>query len=48
MAEQEYAVIGGGPMGLAAAYYLGKQGKRVTVYETGDRVGGMTASLRLL
>ncbi len=41
---QKIAIIGGGPMGLGAAYYLGKQGHKVTVYEAGDRVGGMTAS----
>ena len=38
------AIIGGGPMGLGAAYYLGKQGVQVTVYEAGGCVGGMTAS----
>jgi protoporphyrinogen oxidase len=42
--QQRVAVIGAGPMGLGAAYYLGKQGYDVSVYEAGDRVGGMTAS----
>ena len=37
------AVIGAGPMGLAAAYELTKQGKQVDVYEFDDRIGGMSA-----
>ena len=37
------AVIGAGPMGLAAAYELAKQGKQVDIYEYDDRIGGMTA-----
>lgn len=41
---QRIAVLGGGPMGLAAAWQLLKQGHQVTVYEAGDRLGGMTAS----
>ncbi len=37
------AVIGAGPMGLAAAYELAKAGKQVTVFERDDRIGGMSA-----
>jgi len=37
------AVIGAGPMGLAAACHLAQQGVRVTVYERDDRIGGMSA-----
>lgn len=37
------AVIGAGPMGLAAAYELTKQGNQVDVYEHDDRIGGMSA-----
>ena len=35
------AVIGGGPSGLSCAYYLAVKGYPVTVFEKGDRVGGM-------
>ncbi|MBJ56043.1 MAG: FAD-dependent oxidoreductase [Gammaproteobacteria bacterium] len=38
------AVIGAGPMGLAAAYQLTRDGHQVVVYEADDRLGGMTAS----
>ena len=37
------AVIGAGPMGLAAAYELAKHGAKVTVFERDDRIGGMSA-----
>jgi protoporphyrinogen oxidase len=38
------AVVGGGPMGLAAAYHLLKQGHTVTLYEADSVLGGMSAS----
>src|SRR5438876_11347196 len=38
------AVLGAGPMGLAVAYQLVKDGYRPVIYEADDRVGGMTAS----
>src|SRR5262245_51169463 len=37
------AVIGAGPMGLAAAYELAKRGAHVSVFERDDRIGGMAA-----
>lgn len=39
----KYAVIGAGPMGLAVAYELTKQGQAVDLYEFDDRLGGMSA-----
>jgi len=38
------AVIGGGISGLSAAYFLLKQGHRITLFERADRVGGLAAS----
>jgi len=35
------AVIGGGPAGLAAAYFLGRAGMPVTVFEKKDALGGI-------
>jgi len=37
------AVIGGGPMGLACAYQLALDGHTVDLYESDDRLGGMSA-----
>ncbi len=38
---RKVAVIGGGPSGLSAAYYLRLMGHQVTVYEKRLRLGGM-------
>ena len=35
------AIIGGGPSGLSAAYYLRSQGHNVTIYEAMEEFGGM-------
>lgn len=35
------AVVGGGPAGLTAAYYLGLEGHQVTLYDAGPKLGGM-------
>lgn len=34
-------VIGGGPAGLTAAYFLALMGHKIEVYETHDKLGGM-------
>jgi NADPH-dependent 2,4-dienoyl-CoA reductase/sulfur reductase-like enzyme len=34
------AIVGGGPTGLAAAYYLAQHGHAVTIFEEQDRLGG--------
>jgi len=41
------AVIGAGPMGLATAYQLAKDGHQPVVFEADDRIGGMAASFDL-
>lgn len=40
---QRIAVLGAGPMGLAVAYQLAKDGHQPVVFEADDRVGGMAA-----
>lgn len=35
------AVIGGGPAGLSAAYFLRRSGHAVTIFEAHDKLGGM-------
>lgn len=42
--QERIAVLGAGPMGLAVAYQLAKDGHRPVVFEADDRVGGMTAT----
>lgn len=41
---QRIAVLGAGPMGLAVAYQLVKDGHQPVIFEADDRVGGMTAT----
>lgn len=43
MAKESIAVLGAGPMGLAVAYQLARDGHQPIVFEADDRVGGMTA-----
>jgi putative selenate reductase len=38
------AIIGGGPSGMSAAYYLAKTGFKVDVYEAKEKAGGMLAN----
>ena len=38
--REKVAVVGGGPAGLSAAYYLGRQGYAVTIFEADAMLGG--------
>ena len=38
---KKVAIVGGGPAGLSAAYYLSLMGHKATVYEKRDKLGGM-------
>lgn len=41
---EKIAVLGAGPMGLAVAYQLARDGHQPVLFEADDRVGGMTAT----
>ena len=45
--ERPIVVLGAGPAGLGAAYWLAKAGRKVVVIEKEPRVGGMGASQRV-
>ena len=38
---RKVAVIGGGPIGMSAAYFVGRAGIPVTLFEKADRLGGI-------
>ena len=38
---KKVAIIGGGPSGLTAAYYLAQMGHSLTIYEEHEKLGGM-------
>ncbi|MGB9975497.1 NAD(P)-binding protein [Thermovenabulum sp.] len=38
---KKVAIVGGGPAGLSAAYYLAKAGHKVVIYEAMEKLGGM-------
>ena len=40
---KKIAVIGGGPAGLTASYFLAKEGSTVTIYEKYEKLGGILA-----
>lgn len=44
MINKKIAVLGAGPMGLAVAYQLVRDGQKPVIFEADDRVGGMTAT----
>jgi NADPH-dependent glutamate synthase beta subunit-like oxidoreductase/Fe-S-cluster-containing hydrogenase component 2 len=39
--DEKIAIIGGGPAGLSAAFYLAEKGYRPTVFEKNENAGGM-------
>ncbi len=43
--DRKVAIVGGGPAGMAAAYYLGRLGADVTIYEKRDRLGGVVSAI---
>ncbi|MCS5420886.1 MULTISPECIES: FAD-dependent oxidoreductase [Psychrilyobacter] len=41
--SKKIAVVGGGPAGISASYYLARTGYSVTIYEASSVIGGMLA-----
>ncbi len=43
--DKKVAVVGGGPAGMAAAYYLARMGAEVTIFEKRGRLGGIVSAV---
>src|SRR5699024_8431840 len=43
--DKKAAVIGGGPAGMAAAYFLAKGGMAVTIFEKEEKLGGVVRNV---
>lgn len=43
--SKKTAIVGGGPSGMAAAFYLARLGAKVTIYEKRDRLGGIVSAV---
>lgn len=43
--DKTVAIVGGGPSGMAAAFYLARLGVKTTIYEKRDRLGGIVSSV---
>lgn len=46
-ASQRWAIIGGGLLGMTLAYRLAQHGRKVTLFEASDRLGGLASAWRL-
>jgi protoporphyrinogen oxidase len=45
--QEQWAVVGGGMLGLATAWKLSQAGHHVTLFEAADRIGGLTSAWSL-
>lgn len=43
--NKKVAIVGGGPAGMAEAFYLARMGADVTIYEKGDKLGGIVSTV---
>lgn len=43
--DKKVAVVGGGPAGIAAAFFLAREGVDVTVFDERDTIGGVVANI---
>lgn len=46
-AETSWGIVGGGMLGLTLAHELAKQGRRVTLFESADALGGLASAWEL-
>jgi protoporphyrinogen oxidase len=46
-ATDQWAIVGGGLLGMTLAYRLAQHGKQVTLFEAGDRLGGLASPWEL-
>jgi len=42
--KKRWAIIGGGMLGMTLALRLSQQGNTVTIFESAEKVGGLTSS----
>lgn len=45
--QQDWAIIGGGMLGMTLALRLAQQGQKVTIFESGEKAGGLTSAWRM-
>jgi len=45
--QLDWAIIGGGMLGMTLALRLVQQGHKVTIYESSDKAGGLTSAWRM-
>lgn len=43
--DKKVVIVGGGPSGMAAAFYLARMGADVTIYEKRERLGGIVSAV---
>ena len=43
--DKNVAIVGGGPAGMAAAFYLARLGAKVCLYEKNDKLGGVVRNI---
>ena len=43
--NKKVAIVGGGPSGMAAAFYLARMGADVTIYEKREKLGGIVSAV---